>query len=41
MTCPLCGDKVSELIEDPRLDAPLCYWCIRDILGLPRKADGE
>jgi hypothetical protein len=32
--CPVCDDKVSELITDPRLDEPVCYYCARDLLDL-------
>ena len=35
-TCPLCRDKVSELIEHRQLDEPVCYYCASELLGLPR-----
>ena len=37
MTCPVCEEQVSELIEHPTLDVPTCYWCTIELLGLPKK----
>jgi len=39
MTCPVCSEPVSELIEHPRLDVPMCYYCACVLLGLPRAPD--
>ena len=35
MTCPVCGDTVTELIEHPKLDELVCYFCAVELLGLP------
>ena len=37
MICPICDDTVSELIDDPRFEMPVCYFCACELLGLPRK----
>ena len=43
LTCPVCGDAVTELIEHPKLDELVCYWCAREFLGLnqPRAKEDE
>ena len=34
MICPACDGEVTELIEHPKLDELVCYWCAREFLGL-------